>query len=238
MKKSDFDLMISSIKINNPGINENIVNAFRICDRKFFVSENIYDDEPQHISHGQTISQPSTIARMISILRLKEGQDVLEIGANTSYHASLVAYIIWPGKVTTIEIFSDLAEMAKKNLKNLMKFLKNKNKDDAKKFSNVEIVNGDAFDEKNKIWKNKYDRIYFTAGVEGRHRQDVKKMALKLLKEDGLILYPTREVLDYGSLELLQYKNNKLELIRRENGYAFVPLIRQQELKELYKNKL
>jgi len=238
MKKSDFDLMISSIKINNPGINENIVNAFRICDRKFFVSENIYDDEPQHISHGQTISQPSTIARMISILRLKEGQDVLEIGANTSYHASLVAYIIWPGKVTTIEIFSDLADMAKKNLKNLMKFLKNKNKDDAKKFSNVEIVNGDAFDEKNKIWKNKYDRIYFTAGVENRHRQDVKKMALKLLKEDGLILYPTREVLDYGSLELLQYKNNKLELIRRENGYAFVPLIRQQELKELYKNKL
>lgn len=228
------NLMISSIKINNTGINENIVNAFRICNRKFFVSQNTYIDEPQHISHGQTISQPSTIARMISILRLKGGQNVLEIGANTGYHASLVAYIVWPGKVTTVEIFNDLTEMAKKNIKDLTRSLKNKN--EAKKFSNIEIINADAFDEKNKMWKNKYDRIYFTAGVEDKHRKDVKKMALKLLNEDGLILYPTRKVLDYGSLELLQYKNNKLELIRRENGYAFVPLIRQHELKELYKN--
>lgn len=240
-KINERELMIKSIKINNPGISDEILEAFRICDRKFFVkdkskSSEIYNDVPLHIAHGQTISQPSTIARMITLLKLEKGLDVLEVGANTGYHASLVAWLVWPGKVVTIEIFPDLAEMARKNIKSLIDYLKrNGKKEEAKKFKKIDVVTGDALDTKTKIWQGKYDRIYFTAGVEPNKIDDVKKMGLELLKEDGLLLYPTREIGDLGALEVWQLHDKKLKSIFREFNYVFVPLLKKEELEELYK---
>ncbi|MCX8194227.1 MAG: hypothetical protein N3G19_02590 [Candidatus Pacearchaeota archaeon] len=236
----ELEFMIKSVKFNNPGINEEILRAFEICDRKFFIREKgakVYADLPQHIAHGQTISQPSTIARMIRLLKLEEGLDVLEIGANTGYHASLVAWLVWPGKVMTIEIFPDLAEMARKNIKALIKHLEKNNKKEAKKFSKITVVTGDALDPKTEIWKYKYDRIYFTAGVESDKISEVKKMGEKLLKDDGVLLYPTREAYDFGALEAWQLHNGKLKLILRETGYAFVPLLKKEEFEEIYKKR-
>lgn len=237
MKKKQFELMIKSIMLNNPGIESEILEAFRVCDRRFFVKERPYIDAPIHVAHGQTISQPSTIARMIRLLRLESNLDVLEIGANTGYHAALVAWLVWPGNVTTIEIFPDLAAMAKLNIKRLITWLEKKKKSEKKKFSKIKVLVGDALDESNEIWRNCYDRIYFTAGVEPDQLAEVKHMGNKLLKEKGLLLYPTREAWDWGALEIWQ-KNKELKLIMRETGYAFVPLLRQQELEELYKKKL
>lgn len=230
----ELELLIKSIKLNNPGISNEILEAFRICDRKFFVEKDPYVDLPQHIAHGQTISQPSTIARMIKLLRVEEGLDILEVGANTGYHASLVAWLVWPGKVVTIEIFSDLAEMARKNIKNMIKHL---NKKEANRFSKITVITGDALDKQSKIWQGKYDRIYFTAGVESDKINDVKRMGEKLLKDKGLLLYPTREAYDYGALEIWQLDRGKLKLILRETGYAFVPLLRKQELEDFYKKR-
>jgi len=231
----DIELMIKSIKINNIGISERILKAFHVCDRAIFVKDEPYIDEPRHIAHGQTISQPSTVARMLMLLQLEPGLDVLEIGTNTGYHAALAAWLVWPGSVKTIEIFPDLAEQARNNLKKLVKLLKKKKKGDAKKFSKTEIFTGDAFDKKTKIWNNKYDRIYFTAGISQEQIKSLKAMALKLLKDKGLLLYPTRKVWDYGSLEVMQKEGDKLKIILKEKGYAFVPLLRKEDLEELYK---
>lgn len=222
--------MIKSIKINNPGISDEILKAFRIVDRAFFTKEEPYKDEPKHIAHGQTISQPSTIARMMRLSRLEKGFDVLEIGTNTGYHAALVAYIVYPGSVKTIEIFPDLAERAKKNVKELKK----KKKREANKFSKLDIFAGDALDKKTEVWKYNYDKIYFTAGVDKEKVNEVKKMAFKLLKEDGLLVYPTREAWDYGALEIWKKKGKELKLVMKEEGYAFVPLLRKEELEKLY----
>ena len=105
MLKKELDLMVKSIKINNPGIGEEITKAFSICDRAFFVTDDPYRDEPKHIAHNQTISQPSTVARMLSVLKLEKRNNVLEIGTNTGYHAVLVSWLVFPGSVMTIEIF-------------------------------------------------------------------------------------------------------------------------------------
>lgn len=230
----DSELMLKSIAINNPGLSKEILEAFKICDRKFFAKENAYIDEPVHVAHGQTISQPSTIARMIRLLKLEQGLDVLEVGTNTGYHAALVAFLVWPGNVTTIEIFPDLAEMARKNIKKFIDWLNKHNKKETKKFSKVKIFAGDALDKKEDIWQGSYDRIYFTAGVESKQLAYVKQMGFALLRENGLLLYPTREAFDYGALEIWQ-KNAKLNLIMHETGYSFVPLLKKEELEELYK---
>ncbi|MGB9708025.1 MAG: protein-L-isoaspartate O-methyltransferase family protein [Candidatus Pacearchaeota archaeon] len=228
----ELELMLKSIKFNNPGISDEILEAFRICDRKFFVRGKgigVYDDVPQHVAHGQTISQPSTIARMIRLLNLDKGLDVLEVGANTGYHASLVAYLVYPGNVTTIEIFPDLVKMARRNVALLKKSKRVK--------MNIEIFAGDALDKTQNIWQHKYDRIYFTAGVEQDKIDEVKAMGRELLRENGLLLYPTREAWDWGALEIWQLHGQKLRLVSRETGYAFVPLLRKQELKDFYEKK-
>jgi protein-L-isoaspartate(D-aspartate) O-methyltransferase len=225
--KRELELMIKSIQINNPGISEEILGAFHICDRSIFVKTDSYGDIAQHIAHNQTISQPSTVARMIHLLNLDKGLNILEVGTNTGYHAALVAYLIYPGIIRTIEIFPDLAQNAKKNLKKLKK----------KQFSKLKIYAGDALNKKNSIWKHKYDRIYFTAGVDSDKINKVKKMALALLKNNGLILYPTRKTLAYGSLEMWQKKKNQLKLVLKEEGYAFVPLLNKEELEVLYRKK-
>ena len=229
-KLNELDVMIKSIKFNNPGISDEILKAFEICDRKFFVKKDTYADLPQHVAHGQTISQPSTIAMMIRLLKLDKGMDVLEVGANTGYHASLVAFLVHPGNVATIEIFTDLARMAQKNVMKLKKGSR-------KAKMNIEIFSGDALDKKQKIWQGKYDRIYFTAGVEKDKIDDVKRMGKELLNQDGLLLYPTREAWDWGALEIWQLHGKKLELVSRETGYAFVPLLRKQELEDFYEKK-
>ncbi|UZE93881.1 MAG: hypothetical protein IB618_03915 [Candidatus Pacearchaeota archaeon] len=233
----DIDLMIKSIKINNPGISEEILKAFRVVDRKFFVRDEPYRDEPKHVAHGQTISQPSTVARMLVMSRLERGMDVLEIGTNTGYHAALVAFLVFPSSVMTIEIFPDLAKKAKKNMEKFLIGLKKEKKKVAARFSKLNIFAGDALDKKTEIWNYKYDRIYFTASVDSRQINEVKKMALKLLKEKGLLLYPTREAWDYGALEIWQKKGKKLEVVRREEGYAFVPLLKKEELEEMYEKR-
>jgi protein-L-isoaspartate(D-aspartate) O-methyltransferase len=218
--------MIKSIKYNNPGLEKNIVRAFLACDRAFFVKQDPYSDMPQHIAHDQTISQPTTIARMLRILRLDSGLDILEIGTNTCYHACLVAYLIFPGKINTIEIYPDLANNAKRNLRILKQKISKK---EAKRFSKIKIFSGDALNKKTPIWKQKYDRIYFTASVNTKQTKKVHEMARKLLKERGIILYPTREIYYSGALEIWQLKNKEMKLVRREEGYVFVPL--QQNIK-------
>jgi len=229
-KLGELDLMLKSIMLNNSGIDKQIIKAFKVCDRRFFVKERSYIDEPVHVAHGQTISQPSTIARMLRLLKIEPKLDILEVGANTGYHAALAAYLSWPGKMTTIEIFPDLAAMARENVKN---FIKNLSKAEAKKFGKMKILAGDALDRKGEIWKQKYDRIYFTAGVDPDKIQEVRKMGERLLNENGLLLYPTRESWDWGALEIWQ-KDTELKLVLKERGYSFVPLLRKQDIEDLY----
>lgn len=215
MTKQD---MLRSIKINNPGLEENFIKAFTMIDRAFFLKQNPYLDIPLEIAHGQTISQPTTIARMLRILKLDKKIDVLEIGTNTGYHAALTSYLVYPGTVYTIEIFPDLAKNAKENIIRLKKKVKQ-----AKKLK-IKVYAGSALDKKTEVWKHKYDRIYFTASVDKNQVKQVHDMAKKLLRERGFLLYPTQESYGYGFLELWQLKNKKLEMIYQEKGYSFVPL--------------
>ncbi len=230
-ENKELEFMIKSIKFNNPGITPRIVDAFRMIDRKNFVKHNPYEDMPIHIAHGQTISQPTTIARILRLLDLNPGQNVLEIGTNTGYHASLTAWLVSPGNVTTIEIFPDLAHNARINLKKLVIGLEQKK---IKKEVHVQVFTGDALKPYQEIWQKKYDRIYYTGGLSIDKIGLVKYLANKTLKENGLLLFPSNEKVDYGGLELWQKQKNRVVLIKREPGYSFVPIVRQKDIEDIY----
>lgn len=87
-------------------------NAFLEVDRKFFVGDNdknIYGDHPLPIPSGQTISQPSTVARMTELLDVEKGNKILEIGTGSGYQAAILKKLAGKGKVISIEYFPNLA---------------------------------------------------------------------------------------------------------------------------------
>lgn len=195
-----------------------IVFAMYMTDRKYFMRKedmaNAYADVALPIGYNQTISQPTTVARMISMLDLKKKQDVLEIGSGSGWNAALIAYMVYPGKVTSIERIKGLYEFA---VSNFFKFAEERK---IKKLK-VDFVFADALNKKEKFWKKKYDRIITTAMVSGGLSGKIKEMGAELLKEKGLLLFPYKE-----GLELWEKENKKLSMIGREEGYVFVPLLK------------
>jgi len=208
--------MIKSVLWNNKDRKniKIIAKAMEKVDRKYFVKvNNPYIDAPLSIGHGQTISQPTTVARMLSLLEIERGNNVLEIGGGSGWNATLMALLVNPGKVVSVERIKELTEFAQKNYDSVKSSLG---------LNNVEFIFADALDRKGKIWKMKYDRIITTAAASLEFVEDLIEMGKNLLKENGMLLFPTEE----GNMELWQLKSKKLRKIYSEYGYSFVPLIK------------
>jgi len=98
-----------------------VLDAMRQIPREHFLSTRLapyaYDDSPQPIGMGQTISQPYIVALMTQVLGIKPGDRVLEIGAGSGYQAAILAHM--GAEVYTIEIIPQLAEHARKILEEL-----------------------------------------------------------------------------------------------------------------------
>jgi protein-L-isoaspartate(D-aspartate) O-methyltransferase len=192
-----------------------IIHAMNIIDRRYFVSDGrVYEDYPLPIGHGQTISQPTTVAKMILMLRLKKGMEVLEIGSGSGWNAALVAFLIYPGKVVSVERIKEISELAVSNLFNFIKQSKFKK-------LQIDFVFADAMDKKESFWKSKYDRIIITAMVGDEFSEKIKEMGKKLLKEKGMLLFPFND-----GLELWRLKEKNIKMIERREGYVFVPLLK------------
>jgi protein-L-isoaspartate(D-aspartate) O-methyltransferase len=95
-----------------------VLAAVRSVPRHLFVPEasrdRAYDDSPQAIGHGQTISQPYIVALMTELLELDPGGRVLEIGTGSGYQAAVLAAM--GIEVFSIEIRTQLCESAARTL--------------------------------------------------------------------------------------------------------------------------
>lgn len=97
-----------------------LLDALRRVPRHLFVPPELraraYADGPLPIGSGQTISQPYIVALMTSLLALRGGENVLEIGTGSGYQAAVLAELVSSaektGSVHTIERVSPLAEQA------------------------------------------------------------------------------------------------------------------------------
>ena len=72
-----------------------VLAAMSRVPRHLFVEESLrdraYDDHPLPIGEGQTISQPYMVALMAEILKLAEGEKVLEVGTGSGYLTAILA---------------------------------------------------------------------------------------------------------------------------------------------------
>ena len=102
-------------------ISDHVMQALSKVNRAQFVPEYAIDDafenHPLRIGYGQTISQPFIVALMTHLLEIQPDDRILEIGTGSGYQAAIAAELA--SQVYTVEIISELADLADKRLKSI-----------------------------------------------------------------------------------------------------------------------
>ncbi len=93
---------------------DRVAEAMRAVPRAGFLREHerrrAAEDQPLPIGHGQTSSQPSTVARMLRELDPPRGARVLDVGSGSGWTTALLARLVGPdGSVVGVELEPELA---------------------------------------------------------------------------------------------------------------------------------
>jgi protein-L-isoaspartate(D-aspartate) O-methyltransferase len=182
---------------------ENVRKAFSLIDRADFLSEDYkveaYEDYAVPIGGGQSISQPTTVAFMLELLDVHEGEHVLDIGAGSAWTTALLASMVGEGgKVEAIEIDPSLLKFGQDNISKY-------------KFKHVSL----EASVKGKIGKpgKKFDRILVSASSS-----ELPDNLLEQLNDGGILVVPIKE-------SIWKIKKNGKHLESKEYpGFSFVSL--------------
>ena len=98
-----------------------VIAAFAVTPRERFLPEHLRSragyDGPLDIGHGQTCSQPRTVAAMLHLLQVDEGNRVLDVGSGSGWTTALLAHLTGPtGRVYGLEVVPELVELGTRNL--------------------------------------------------------------------------------------------------------------------------
>jgi protein-L-isoaspartate(D-aspartate) O-methyltransferase len=90
---------------------ERVIDAMASVPRELFVAPELaaaaYVDAPLRIGGGQTISQPTVVARMCELLTLSPTDRVLDVGSGSGYHAAVLSRLC--AQVYGVELDAQLA---------------------------------------------------------------------------------------------------------------------------------
>ena len=185
-----------------------VLAAMRKVPRHLFVPEKLrrmaYGDHPLPIGLGQTISQPLIVAHMTSLLGLKPGDRVLEIGTGSGYQAAVLAEM--GALVYSIEIVPELAQRASRVLGETG-------------YGRVRLKLGDGY----KGWPGNapFDAVIVTAAPP-----EIPEALVGQLKRGGRLVAPVGPA--GGIQRLILLKKNLDGTISRKTmePVRFVPMIR------------
>jgi protein-L-isoaspartate(D-aspartate) O-methyltransferase len=95
-----------------------VIDAIAAVPRELFVAAPLraaaYVDAPLRIGGGQTISQPTVVARMCELLELSPEDRVLDVGSGSGYHAAVLSRLC--SHVYGVELDPRLAARATRSL--------------------------------------------------------------------------------------------------------------------------
>ncbi|HEV8581143.1 MAG TPA: protein-L-isoaspartate(D-aspartate) O-methyltransferase [Thermoanaerobaculia bacterium] len=169
--------MLEEIRANGGVTDPRVLAALEAVPRHRFVPEGernaAYEDRPLPIGSGQTISQPSIVALMTSLLDIRPGSRILEVGTGSGYQAAVLSRLA--GEVYSIEIVKPLGERARRTLSELG-------------YRNVHLRIGDGYQG----WPSAapFDGIVVTAAPPS-----IPEPLLRQLKTGGKLVIPVGDTL-------------------------------------------
>lgn len=164
--------------------------------------EFAYEDRAFPIGAGQTISHPSTVAEQTTLLNLKRGDKVLEIGTGSGYQTAVLVQM--DTQVYTIERQENLFEFSRSILKKL-------------NLPPHYQVFGDGFLGIEEFAP--YDKILVTCGAS-----ELPISLLRQLKIGGIMVIPIGVGEEQVLNRFTKISENQLE--KEEFGlYKFVPML-------------
>jgi protein-L-isoaspartate(D-aspartate) O-methyltransferase len=182
-----------------------VLAAIAAVPRDLFVPPSIraeaWANTSLPIGQGQTISQPSVVARMCELLELRGDERVLDVGTGSGYHAAVLAELA--ARVISIERHAELSRAAGEALA-------------AAGAGNVELVVGDG--ARGHAEGAPYDAINVAAGS----RHGVPSALVEQLADGGRLVLPV----DGGRqrLTLVRRHGERLEQ-ELHDAVRFVPLV-------------
>lgn len=183
-----------------------IIDAFYKIKRQDFMPPEVADQEgvnaPLPIGHGQTISQPFTVAFMLELLEPQAGNKILDIGSGSGWATALLAEVVGSsGKVFGIERIPELKEFGRKNLAKY-------------NFSNVKFFCQDG--AKGLPKHAPFDRILVSAAA-----MEIPENLKEQLKVGGRMVIPTEK----QDIRLIEKVGENEYQQTVHPGFIFVPLI-------------
>ena len=186
---------------------ERILQAFMDIPRHFFLEKTFadwaYKDVAFPIDADQTISQPYTVAMQTTLLDIKKGDKVLEIGTGSGFQACVLAHM--GAKVYSIERQKKLYDKTEKFLHDIG-------------FGQVRTLYGDGYEGSPRFAP--FDKILITAGAT-----EIPATLIEQLKPDGIMVIPLGE----GDLQkMLKITKTEEGTLKKENfgNYRFVPFLK------------
>jgi protein-L-isoaspartate(D-aspartate) O-methyltransferase len=160
-----------------------------------------YEDSAFQIGEGQTISQPYTVAFQTSLLEVKKGDKVLEIGTGSGYQSAVLDTM--GAKVFSIERHKKLHDKAAVMLKELN--------------CSTKCFYGDGY--KGLPTFAPFDRIIVTAAAPY-----IPEPLLEQLKPGGILVIPVGEGTTQVMKQIKKMPDNTY-IARDYGNFSFVPMI-------------
>jgi len=209
MNKADESLLVARRwlmeRLRREVPDKRVVRAMEDVPRECFVPKAsrhmAYEDVPQSIGEGQTISQPYIIGLMVSALELKKTDKVLEVGTGSGYQAAILGSLA--REVFSVERLRSLAEGAISRLASLG-------------YSNVRVVMAESV----LGWKREapYDAIVVAAGAPKLPRELIEQLVV-----GGRLVVPVGGM---GTQELVKASRTvESYTVKNLGACRFVPLI-------------
>ncbi len=197
-------------EIRRKGIeDENVIQAMSKVPRHFFFDAafllQAYTDQAFRIGAGQTISQPYTVAYQSSMLMLKRGEKVLEIGTGSGYQTCILLEM--GAKVFSIERQKELFDKAKTFLPQMG--------------YNPKLFYGDGY--KGQPSFAPFDKILITCGAPF-----IPEELIKQLKIGGIAVIPVGA----GEVQMMTIvtKTSEDSFEKKElKNFKFVPMLEDKE---------
>ena len=188
-----------------------VLDAFSNVPRENFVPYQFrakaYADTALPIGHGQMISQPRTIALMLSELDIHQSQKVLEIGSGSGYVLALMSELVGKkGKVFGMELVKELLIKSREKLAD---------------YKNVRVFHKSGSQGLEE--EAPFHRIIVSAAC-----RNIPEKLMAQLKVGGILVAPVGSRFEQEMVVIKRMSEAEFEVLKKIPGFLFVPFVDEQ----------